>query len=137
MSTPILMAASRIVVALMLVFSLFVLLRGHNEPGGGFIGGLIGAAGFALLALSHGVDTARKALRIPPAHLAALGVLTALGAGLFSALFLAAPFTGLWFFVGGETHPIPLSTVLVFDLGVWMVVVGAALTLVFALEEIV
>jgi len=139
MSTPILKAASRILVALMLVFSLFVLLRGHNEPGGGFIGGLIGATGFALLAASHGIATARAALRIEPVHLAAAGLLTALVAGLIAALVGRPPFSGIWIFLGsdGGGGGIPVSTVLMFDIGVWMVVVGAVLTLVFELEEIV
>lgn len=138
MSTPILQAASRILVALMLVFSLFVLLRGHNEPGGGFIGGLIGAAGFALLAASHNVTIARAALRIDPVHLAAAGVATALLAGLVALPLGYAPFSGLWVILGsdGGGAGVPVSTVLLFDVGVWMVVVGSVLTLVFALEEV-
>lgn len=138
MSTPIVRAAARILVALMLVVSLYVLARGHNEPGGGFVGGLIGAGAFALLALAHGVPTARRALRIEPLTLAGLGVAAALVSGLLSLVAGEAPFTGLWLFLGADDaggKGIPLSTVLLFDLGVWMVVVGATLAMVFALEE--
>lgn len=137
MTTPILQAASRILVALMLVFSLYVLVRGHNEPGGGFIGGLIGAAAFALLTASHGVATAREALRIEPTAMTAIGVGVALLAGLISLPAGEAPFSGLWVFLGtdGGGDGLPISTVLLFDLGVWLVVVGAVLTLVFALED--
>jgi multicomponent Na+:H+ antiporter subunit B len=44
------------IAGLVLVFSVFVLLRGHNEPGGGFIAGLIAASAFAILGISHGVE---------------------------------------------------------------------------------
>lgn len=137
MTTPILQAASRILVAIMLVISLYVLLRGHNEPGGGFIGGLIGAAAFTLLTASHGPAVARRSLRIDPLSLAGLGVAAALIAGLISLPLGAAPFSGLWIFLGadGGGQGVPISTVLLFDIGVWLVVVGAVATLVFALEE--
>lgn len=138
MTTPILQAAARILVAMMLLFSLFVLVRGHNEPGGGFIGGLIGAAGFALLAASHGLDVARQALRLPPVTVAAIGVGAALGAGLGAAVFGEAPFTGLWLLLGTDDaggKGLPISTVLLFDVGVWLVVVGSVLAIVFGLEE--
>ncbi|MEL6217161.1 MAG: MnhB domain-containing protein [Pseudomonadota bacterium] len=137
MSTPILQAAARILVALLLVFSLFMLVRGHNAPGGGFIGGLIAAAAFALLAMSHGVDAARRALHLPPEMVAGIGVGLALLSGLIAGLAGEAPFTGLWLLLGsdGGGKGLPLSTVLLFDVGVWMVVLGAILTLVLALEE--
>ena len=137
MTTPILKAAARVLVGLLLLFSLYVLARGHNEPGGGFIGGLIGAAAFGLLALSHGVDTARAALRVPPEAVAAAGVAAALVSGLLAALAGQAPFSGLWLLLGadGGGKGLPISTVLLFDLGVWLAVVGGALTLIFALEE--
>ena len=54
MNSLIVKAATRLMVALLLVFSIYMLLRGHNEPGGGFIGGLIGATGFVLYAIAHG-----------------------------------------------------------------------------------
>ncbi|MEO0821228.1 MAG: MnhB domain-containing protein [Pseudomonadota bacterium] len=137
MTTPILKAAARILVALMLVVSLYLLLRGHNEPGGGFIGGLIASAAFALLAISHGAETARRALRLDPVEILALGLAAALGAGLVAALAGEAPFTGLWLFLGadGGGKGLPISTVLVFDIGVWLVVLGSVSALVLALEE--
>jgi len=137
MSTPILQAAARILVPLMLVFSLFMLVRGHNAPGGGFIGGLVAAAAFGLLAMSHGVGTARRALRLPPETVAGAGIGAALAAGAMSALFGAAPFSGLWLLLGadGGGKGLPISSVLLFDLGVWMTVLGSASTLFFALEE--
>ncbi len=137
MSTPILQAAARILVGMLLVFSLFMLLRGHNAPGGGFIGGLLAAAAVALLAISHGVATARRALRIAPLRVAALGVGAALLAGALSFAAGRAPFSGLWLLLGadGGGKGLPISTVLLFDIGVWLVVLGAVSALVFALEE--
>ena len=54
MNSLILNTATRFLVALMLVFSIYLLWRGHNEPGGGFVGGLIAAIGFALYAIAYG-----------------------------------------------------------------------------------
>lgn len=137
MKSSILIAATRILVALLLVFSFFMLLRGHNEPGGGFIGGLIGATGFVLYAIACGPSEARFALRVPPEVIAMAGLGIALLAGLSALLFGDALFTGQWLFIGAsETDKgLPLSTVLVFDIGVYLVVMGSILTLVFALEE--
>ena len=87
--------------------------------------------------MSHGGAVARRALHLAPQRVAALGVAAALVSGLIAALFGQAPFTGLWLLLGtdGGGKGIPLSTVLLFDVGVWLVVLGAVLTLVFALEE--
>ncbi len=137
MNSVILSAATRLLVALMLLFSLYMLLRGHNEPGGGFIGGLIAAIGFALYAIAHGTTAARAALRIDPRDLSMIGLAIALLAGLGAALFGDPLFTGQWWFLGGteDSKGLPLSSVLAFDIGVYLVVVGAVLTLVFGLEE--
>lgn len=137
MNSIILTAATRIIVALLIVFSLFMLLRGHNEPGGGFIGGLIGATAFVLYAIACGTGEARRALRVSPENVAVAGLGIALLGGLMAGLFAEPLFTGQWLFIGAtETEKgLPLSSVLVFDVGVYLVVMGAILTLVFALEE--
>ena len=81
MNSLIFAAFSRILFGLMLAVSLYVLYRGHNEPGGGFVGGLIAAAGFATLALARGVDVARATLRFEPMTVIGCGVLAALLGG--------------------------------------------------------
>lgn len=137
MNSLILNAATRLLVALMLLFSVYMLLRGHNEPGGGFIGGLIAAIGFALYAMAHGTAATRRALRFDPAAISVVGLGIALLAGLSAALAGDALFTGQWWFAGaidGEKG-LPISTVLLFDIGVYLVVVGAALTIALALED--
>ncbi len=137
MNSVILKAGTRYLAGLLLVFSVYMLLRGHNEPGGGFIGGLIGATGFVLYAVAVGTADARAALRVQPQSIAMVGLGIALLAGLLAALFGQPFFTGQWLFLGAtETDKgLPLSTVLVFDVGVYLVVFGAILTLVFAMEE--
>lgn len=137
MNSIILRAGTRALSGLLLLFSLYMLLRGHNEPGGGFIGGLIGATGFVLYAIACGTADARRALRVLPQNIAVAGLGIALAAGLAAALFGDALFTGQWLFLGGtkEEGGLPLSSVLVFDVGVYLVVFGSVVTLVFAMEE--
>ncbi|MEO1000980.1 MAG: Na+/H+ antiporter subunit B [Pseudomonadota bacterium] len=137
MNSVILRAGARYLAGLLLIFSIFMLLRGHNEPGGGFIGGLVGATGFVLYAIACGTAEARAALRVLPQSIAMVGLGMALLAGLAAALFGDGFFTGQWLFIGAtETEKgYPLSTVLVFDIGVYLVVFGSILTLVFAMEE--
>ena len=136
-SSLIVRAATRLLVGLLLLFSIWMLLRGHNEPGGGFIGGLVGATGFILYAIAHGCRAAREALRMEPQTIAVAGLGIALLAGASAALFGDAPFTGQWAFPGRteDSYGVPISNVLVFDIGVYLVVLGSVLTLVLALEE--
>ena len=137
MNSIIFVAAARITVVLLLIFSLFMLLRGHNAPGGGFIGGLIAATGFVVYAIACGTQDARDALRFRPGSIAGAGLGIALLAGLMAMLWGDALFTGQWLFIGAtETSKgLPISTVLLFDVGVYLVVLGATLSIVFALEE--
>jgi multicomponent Na+:H+ antiporter subunit B len=137
MNSVILRAGTRYLAGILLVFSVYMMLRGHNEPGGGFIGGLTGATGFVIYAIACGTKDARDALRVMPQTIAIWGLCIALAAGLFAAVFGDALFTGQWLFIGAtETDKgLPLSSVLVFDIGVYLVVFGSVLTLVFAMEE--
>ena len=137
MNSVILRAGTKYLAGLLLILSAYMLIRGHNEPGGGFIGGLIGSTGFVLFAIACGTEDARRALRVEPQSIAMVGLGMALLAGLFAAFFGDALFTGQWLFIGAtETEKgLPLSTVLIFDIGVYLVVFGSILTLVFAMEE--
>jgi multicomponent Na+:H+ antiporter subunit B len=137
MKSVILRIGTTYLAGLLLIFSVYMLLRGHNEPGGGFIGGLIGATAFVLYAVACGTADARRALRVLPQSIAMVGLGIALLAGLAAALFGDPLFTGQWLFLwpSEDSKGVPLSTVLVFDIGVYMVVFGSVLTLVFAMEE--
>ncbi len=121
--------------ALMLLFSVFVLLRGHNDPGGGFIGGLIAASAFAIYGLSNGVATVRRALYLHPMTLSGFGVALAAVSGLMS-LPEAEPFmTSQWAFPVIFGVEVALSTPMVFDIGVYFVVMGAITSIALCLEE--
>lgn len=131
MNTLIFRTVAPLLTVVMLVFSVFVLLRGHNEPGGGFIGGLIAGASIALYGIAMGTGAARLALRVDPVALAAAGLGLALLSGMVS-LPLELPFlTGLW----GEWEGVTLSTPLFFDIGVYLVVAGTLAGLALGLEE--
>lgn len=130
MNSLILTAVSRLVGALMLAFSIYLLLRGHNEPGGGFVGGLVAASAVALAAMANGAAAARRALLVEPRVLIVLGLVIAAAAGAMAA-FADEPFlTGLWQVVGG----LPLGTPLLFDIGVYFTVFGSVAMLILALE---
>lgn len=136
MTSLILSTATRLLLPLLLLFSIFLLLRGHNEPGGGFVGGLVAAAAFALNAIAYGVAAARRLLIIDPRALIGAGLLVAAGSGAVS-LVLRQPFmTGQW---GSLEHPtlgrLEIGTPLLFDVGVYLVVLGVTLTIIFALAE--
>lgn len=131
MRSVILTTASRLLIALLLVFSVYMLLRGHNYPGGGFIGGLIAASGFVLYAIAAGPPVARDALYFTPRGIGFFGLALALIAGAMSALAGDDFFTGQWLILGD----IALSSVVLFDIGVYFTVFGGILTLVFTLEE--
>jgi multicomponent Na+:H+ antiporter subunit B len=130
MSSSILRTAARVLMPLLLLFALFLLLRGHNEPGGGFVGGLIVAAAFALHAIAYGVAASRRALVVQPSTLLGAGLLVALLSGLL-AVIVGQPFlTSQWITIG-----ITLGTPLIFDVGVFLVVIGVVLTMTFTLAE--
>ena len=71
------------IIPLLLIFSFFLLLRGHNEPGGGFAGGLVAAAAYALYAIANGVKEAERFLRTEPLKLITIGLITAILSALF------------------------------------------------------
>ena len=137
MNSIILRVGTRYLCGILVLFSLYMLIRGHNEPGGGFIGGLIGSTGFVLFAIACGTADARAALKVLPQNIAMAGLGIALLAGIAAALFGDALFTGQWLFINetADDKGIPLSTVLIFDIGVYLVVFGSILSIVFAMEE--
>lgn len=111
---------------LILAFSLVVFWRGHNEPGGGFIGGLLAVSATLLLANTHGVAEARKRLPLGShTRLAAAGVLCAAASGVAGLLAGHSFMHHLWWDLplpGGSA--LALSTVQLFDLGVYLCVWG-------------
>jgi multicomponent Na+:H+ antiporter subunit B len=100
MTSSILQTAARLLMPLLLLFAVFLLLRGHNQPGGGFVGGLVVAASFVLYSIAFGVDAARRALLVRPSRLLGIGLLVALVSGL-PGVAVGHPFmTAMWTTVG-------------------------------------
>lgn len=132
MRSLILKAATRLLVGLMFVFAVYLLLRGHNAPGGGFAGALVAGTAFALFAIVEGADTVRKALRISPQKLMASGLGIAVVSALAGPISGSAFMKGVWWPASGSAV---LGSPLVFDVGVFFTVLGAILTLLLTLEE--
>jgi multicomponent Na+:H+ antiporter subunit B len=135
MNNLVLRTAARFLMALLLTFSIFLTLRGHNETGGGFSGGLVAAIAFTLHSLAYGVRSARNLLHFNPRKLIGLGLLASAGSGLAGLLMNKPYLTGQWLRVdalGGTS----IGTPLLFDVGVYLVVLGVTLTIVFSLSEV-
>jgi multicomponent K+:H+ antiporter subunit A len=118
------------------IVSVYFLLRGHNAPGGGFVGGLVMATGILVQYMTSGVLWVESRLRVHPQYWVAVGLLAAGIAGI-SAWFFAEPFLTSIEWDGalpllGTLH---LSSVLLFDVGVYMVVVGATVLMLIAIAH--
>ena len=136
MNSLILRTATGFLLPLMVLFSVFLLLRGHNEPGGGFVGGLVAAAGFALHAIAYQAEDTLKLLRVRPSQLIAAGLLAAAGSGLVSILCGKPFMTGLWIKVRvWGLGKVEVGTPLLFDFGVYLVVIGVTLGILLSLVE--
>lgn len=124
---------ARAVFFLVNVLALYLLLRGHNLPGGGFIAGLASAISLILLSLALGVEAMPRIVRLDPVRLAAAGLLLAALTGAAPLLF-GAPFLEHF---NAHLHDVPLigdvhvGTPLLFDLGVYLLVVGIACKMIF------
>lgn len=121
-----------------LLFSLFLLVRGHNEPGGGFTGGLVAASGLCLYGLAYGPNAVRQAVRMDLRKLIGVGLAIALFAALIAVVQGRPFFAGVWVELNlGLRQPVKLGTPLLFDIGVYLVVVSMTLTIVMAhLDEL-
>lgn len=125
----------RILMPLILLFSVFVYARGHHEPGGGFVGGLVAAAGLVLWIVAKGAADARRRFPFRPSALASLGLTFGATAALWPVAFNRPVMTSMWFHLPlpGGGH-FDLGTTTLFDLGVYFVVVGTVLLFTFTLE---
>jgi multicomponent Na+:H+ antiporter subunit B len=123
----------KLLLPLMLLFSLFILWRGHHQPGGGFVGGLIAAIGIGLHAQAFGMPAARRLLRFDPQTIAGIGLLVALTSGMFGLAAGAPYMTGQWLRWPFEAGGVWFGTPVLFDIGVYCVVLGGVLSMVAAL----
>lgn len=133
MSSVILKTAARYLLPILLLFSVFLLLRGHYFPGGGFVGGLVASIAFVLHSFANGTEQTLKILKYEPLQLIPIGLLVAAFSMLLPVFFGYPVMTGLWI---EESIPLigMLGTSLFFDIGVYLVVIGAVLTILFTIS---
>jgi multicomponent Na+:H+ antiporter subunit B len=130
----ILRTAARLMLPVLLLLSVFMLIRGHNLPGGGFIGGLVAASAIILQMVAFGPNYVRRTMGLNYRNLAAFGVFFAAIWGL-PALVGGNPFmTALWI-----PEPIPgigkIGTPVLFDIGVYIAVIGVTTKIALMLSE--
>lgn len=135
-ASPIYRAAAALLFFPILMFSLYLLLRGHNFPGGGFIAGLLSAVALILLSFARGLEQFHRILPFDPMRLAAVGLLLTAAVSL-APVFLGAPFLKHWNgYVDlpalGKTF---VGTPLIFDVGVYLAVLGAVVKILFTLAK--
>ncbi|NLN25917.1 MAG: Na+/H+ antiporter subunit B [Bacteroidetes bacterium] len=134
MNTIVLRTASNYLLPLLLLFSIFILLRGHNLPGGGFIGGLIAAIAFVLHAFANGLNRTKKLIKVHPGFIMPFGLAVSFLSALVPLLSNAPFMTGIW-----ASDPIPvighIGSTLFFDLGIYITVLGVTLTIIFTISE--
>ncbi|MBU1370636.1 MAG: Na(+)/H(+) antiporter subunit B [Bacteroidetes bacterium] len=136
METEILKIAAKHLKPFLLILSLFVFYRGHNEPGGGFIGGLMAGMALVLYAGAFGVEEAKKLRLAKPLFFIGLGFGLALISSLLGLLvgqggFMTAVWNQ-WQFAG---FSLKLGSPLLFDLGVYFVVAGMLVKVIFSVME--
>lgn len=134
MQSTILKTATNYLLPLLLLFSVFILLRGHYESGGGFVGGLVASIAFVLHSFAYGLDNTKVLLKYPPRTYIPVGLALSFVSGL-APMFGGKPFlTGIW-----SSDPLPViglvGSALFFDIGVFIVVIGVTLTILFTISE--
>lgn len=134
-SSPILDITLRWLVVLLGIVSLFLLLRGHDEPGGGFSGGLLAASAVIIMTIAYGAAAGRKLLYFQPLSYIAVGLILSVLASMFQ---LDTPFmSAIWIELPLGFTTIKLGSPLLFDLGVYIVVLGVVSSFVLEIESVV
>lgn len=132
----ILQAITKLVVFMILTFAFFLFLIGGDQPGGGFVGGLVLSAAFVLLLLAFDIETIEKGMPIDFKQVAALGAFLAVGTGLGGVVFnkdflemsilkINIPIIGL----------VEFHTVMIFEAGVALAVFGVVLTIILSISK--
>ena len=134
MRSRILRTTSEILHPVLLLFALHLVAAGHDQPGGGFAGGLVAAASYVLRSLAHGVDEGRRRLPASPRGLLGIGLGAALAAALLPLATGRPFFTALWAEIpvpwGGMLY---VGTPYLFETGVLLVVSGVVLSVMYPL----
>lgn len=133
MRSPILQTAAKYLLPILMLFSVFLLLRGHYYPGGGFVGGLVASIAFVLHSFAYGTEASMKIMRLHPLTLIPFGLAISTISVMLPTFFGYPPMTGLWL---EQSVPVigSVGTSLFFDIGVYLVVVGVVLTILFTIS---
>jgi multicomponent Na+:H+ antiporter subunit B len=127
----ILQTGSKVIFFIILLFSIFIFFAGHHTPGGGFVGGLLTTGAVVLLLVAYDLKTVQRLLPFNFMIVTAIGLLLALGMASGSIFFNVPFFTHAF---GDFNLPLfgiaPLHTAMIFDAGVYLVVVGSAMTII-------
>lgn len=127
----ILQTASKVIFFIILLFSIFIFFAGHHTPGGGFVGGLLTTGAVVLLLIAYDLKTVQKILPFNFMIVTAIGLLLSLGMAsgslLFNVPFFTHAFDDFYLPLFGMTS---LHTAMIFDAGVYLVVVGSAMTII-------
>ena len=137
MSSPILRTVMRLIVPLTLLFAGFMAFKGHNEPGGGFIGGLVAAIVLVLYHMTFGPEALARMIPVHPRILLFVGLGLALGTAVFP-LLLGHPLLTSY-----VNHHVPLfgdvevefASAMIFDIGVFLVVVGVSVGIITRISQ--
>lgn len=135
----ILQTITRVVSFIILALALYIFFAGHNDPGGGFIGGLMTAAGLVLLYLAYDIKLMGKVLPVNFIQLTAVGlfiaVLTGMGSFIFGAPFLSHTYDYFSIPLLGNGEDTELATAVLFDIGVYLTVIGVTMTIITTIGE--
>lgn len=134
MRTVILQTSIKLLTPLFIIFSLFLLFRGHNAPGGGFIGGLLAAIGLFMRTMVLGANSSTANYRIKPIVIIVTGLMVS-AISVIIPIFLNKPLmTGIWL---GFSVPLigKIGTPLIFDAGVYILVIGVVLNITITLSK--
>lgn len=132
----ILRTVTKVAVFIIFTFAINLFFAGHNNPGGGFIGGLTFASALTLLYLTFDINSVQKNMPIDAKTVAAIGVLiavfTGIGGMIFGDAFLEQTFGHIYLPIFGETE---LATAVLFDVGVALAVIGTGVTIILSISE--
>lgn len=136
MNSIILQIAAKYIKGLLLIFAVIALLRGHNYPGGGFIGGLIAALSVIYLSLAYNPQIVKDRMKIQPHNYIALGLFTVVLSFLPSIINHLALMKGVWLKLELPIIGVlKLGTPFLFDIGVFLTVIGVTFLFYFSLTR--
>ncbi|WP_037985926.1 Na(+)/H(+) antiporter subunit B [Thalassobacillus devorans] len=132
----ILRTATTLIAFILLAFSIYLFFAGHNKPGGGFIGGLMTSTAIVLMYMAYGMKAVSKIIPINFRVVIPIGLLIAIATGigsfLFGQPFLSQTFAYFQLPILGKTE---LATALLFDLGVYLTVIGVTMTIILTIAQ--